>query len=314
MKFGSATPPAIFSPILGALGLGLAWRRAASTIGAPDGIGELVLGAVSLLYIFAIAAYLTKLARRPGTFGEDLNIVPGRAGLAAAAIGSMLLAATMTPYAPGLARLILAVAVSAQGIIALTILNKLWNAPFAARRMNPVWQLTFVGFIVAPVAAIPLGWTGMAELILVLTLPMAVTIWIGHGLMMLDADTPPPLRPLLAIHLGPASLLGLGAVGLGYSTLALILAVWAIIIFAILFVRARYLTVAGFTPMWGAFTFPLAAFTNLMLAMWDQSPIFAWIGTAGLIAASLFIPYVLMKIAQMWTKGSLAGVTNASRV
>ena len=313
MAFGQMTPPAVFPPILGTLGLALAWRRSAEMLGAPGWIGEVVLGAITALYLFAALAYLAKLFRRPGVFREDLSIVPGRAGLAAACISAMVLAAGLTPYAPGLARVLLALALAGQAAVAIGILQHLWHAPFAARRMNPVWQLTFVGFIVAPVAAIPLGWTGLAELILVLTLPMAITIWVGHGLMMLAADTPPPMRPLLAIHLGPASLLGLGAAGLGMSALALAFAIWSVIIAAILVVRFRYLTVAGFTPFWGAFTFPLAAFTNLMLVMSPVAAPFGWLGAIALAGASLLIPYVLVRVTQLWTRGKLAGITNAAR-
>ena len=83
-KFATRTPPAIFPPVFGLFGLGLAWRRAGDTFQMPAALGEMILGAVTLLFVFCALAYGIKVARRPGVIPEDLRVLPGRAGLAAA--------------------------------------------------------------------------------------------------------------------------------------------------------------------------------------------------------------------------------------
>src|SRR5690606_30542648 len=116
------------------------------------------------------------------------------------------------------------------------------------------------------------------------------------------------------IHLAPASLLGTVAMLLGQTTLGLVFGVVAIAILAVLVVRARWLTEAGFSPLWGAFTFPLAAFSSLMLVLGaaGQGEVFRIIGGLALVGATLFIPWVAVKVGQLWVKGVLAAKTNAA--
>ena len=101
------TPPAVFPPIMGLFGLGLAWRRAAERFSVPDGLAEAILGAVTLLFLFAALAYAVKFARRPMVLLEDLRILPGRAGIAAMVLCLYLLSFTLAPYGPALAQAVL---------------------------------------------------------------------------------------------------------------------------------------------------------------------------------------------------------------
>lgn len=308
------TPPAIFPSILGLFGLGLAWRHAADAFAAPDMVGELILGGVSVLFLFALLAYLAKVLRKPGAFVQDLRIVPGRSGLSAGTTAAMLLAATLVPYAANLAALVLFLAVLSHTVVAVTVLVVLWSAPLEQRRVTPVWHLTFVGFIVAPVAAIPLGATLISQVILVLTLPMAVIIWVGHAWMTRRKTVPAPLRPLLAIHLAPLCLFGTTAGLLGLTGIAAAFGWLSIVIMAVFVVRTRYLTAVGFSPLWGSFTFPLAAFANLMLLLAIVGAPFKTLGGLGLIAATLIVPYIAYRVLKLWAAGKLGPLTNAARI
>ncbi|HOZ34108.1 MAG TPA: hypothetical protein PLM52_14625 [Tabrizicola sp.] len=86
------TPPAIFPPILGLLGLVLALRLAVARLGGDPGPADLVAGVAVALWGFATFAYLGKLARRPAVVLEDLRVLPGRSGLAAMTMGGMAVA------------------------------------------------------------------------------------------------------------------------------------------------------------------------------------------------------------------------------
>ncbi|MCI2398214.1 tellurium resistance protein [Aliiroseovarius subalbicans] len=309
------TPPAIFPPIFGAFGLGLAWRRAGETFAIPSEFGELILGAVTLLYLFAVVAYLAKVAQRPGVFREDLKVLPGRAGLAAMMLSGMLLAATLVVYSTALAQLVLVLAVGGHVILALTLIRDLVTGPVEARVVTPVWHLSYVGFILSPLAALPLGWGGYNTVVFWVSFTLAIVIWGISIRQVMVRDVPPPLRPLLAIHVAPASVLGTVAVLSGMPTLGLGLGLVAIVILAGLLVLGRWITTTGFSPLWGAFTFPLAAFSTLMQMLYlaGFGDVFRVLGGLALVAATLIIPVIAWKVMQLWMKGMLAVKTNAAQ-
>lgn len=309
------TPPAMFPPIFGLFGLGLAWRRAGESFAIPAEAADMLLGAVTLLYLFAVLAYLAKVVQRPGVFHEDLRILPGRAGLAAMMLSGMLLAATLVTFNTLLAQLVLGLALAGHVLLAATLIRDLLSGPEEARVVTPVWHLSFVGFILSPLAALPLGWGIYNTVVFWATFAVAVAIWGISIRQFLKRDVPPPLRPLMAIHLAPASVLGTVAVLSGLPQLGLAFGILAIVIFVGLVASARWLTTAGFSPLWGAFTFPLAAFSTLMqvLALVGYGEVFRVIGGLSLVAATLIIPPIAWKVMQMWMKGILAAKTNAAQ-
>ncbi len=314
-RFAEQTPPVIFPPIFGLLGLGLAWRRAGPALGAPQAIADLISGAVTLLFLFAALAYALKLSRRAGVVAEDLRVLPGRAGLASMVLSFYLLAAVVFPLMPGFARVILFAGFGAHAVLVGLMLWLLATGPAAQRRVTPVFHLHFVGFIVAPAAAIPMGFTAMSHLILIASGVIAALIWLASLAQLLRETPPAPLRPLLAIHLLPASLLGHTALMLGHVGAALAFAALSAAILAALVTGARYLTAAGFSPLWGAFTFPLAAFAGLMLSLAEagQGEAFRLPAALALVAATLIIPVIDFRVMQAWAKGGLGPKTNAAR-
>ncbi|SEW18882.1 tellurite resistance protein [Aliiroseovarius sediminilitoris] len=307
-------PPAVFTPIMGAFGLGLAWRRAADILAAPAAIGEIMLGALTLLYLFSLAAYAMKFMQRTGIFSEDLRVLPGRAGLAAMVLTGYLLAATIEPFSLVLAGAMLLLTFAAHVMLAGRVIYKLITGPVETRIVTPVWHLIFAGFVLIPLAAVPLGWTGFATIAFWGGFFVAAIVWGASAAQFLRTRIPGPLRPLLAIHLVPASVLGTGAYLLGETQMALVFSVMSIIILSGLIGCARWLLKAGFSPLWGAFTFPLAAFSSLMQlgAVVTSSDILRIVAGASLVAATLIILPIIYKIIQMWTQGVLAAKTNAA--
>ena len=314
--FATQTPPALFPSVFGGLGLALAWHRAGDVFGIGRAAGDLLFGMALAVFAFCLLAYVIKVIRRPGVLMDEMPVLPGRAGMTAMILCFYLAAAGLVVLAPGVARLLLAVGLVAHvGFVALFARWWLAAAP-EARGLNPSWHLHFVGFILANLAAIPLGLNLLALLIFWTTLPMAVAIW-GISAWQLTRNIPPaPLRPLLAIHLAPISLMGTNAVLLGYVPLAIGFAVFGALVLAGLVVTVRWVIAAGFSPLWGAFTFPLAAFAglNLLLAAVLQSGVFRVTGGVLLVAATLVVLPILTKVLQAWAKGGLGVKTNAARV
>ncbi|TGD45161.1 tellurium resistance protein [Pseudotabrizicola sediminis] len=300
-------PPAVFAVVFGVLGLSLALKRALIEVQLPQGPADLVMGLALGLWLFCAVAYGTKIARRPAVVGEDLRTLPGRAGLAAASVGSLACATVLGFFQADLAKGALIFGLVVQTVLAVLMIRSLLRAPAEGRVVTPVWHLAFVGSIVGALAAVPLGWERLAVGILWGTIPVAVAIW-GISLRQLLRRIPPaPLRPLLAIHLAPASLFASVAGLLGMTVLAQGMVLLACAIALALAVSGRWIIQAGFTPLWGAFTFPLAAFASALL-------INGW-GLAGVLVTVLTlgaVPVIAWRVIRMWPDGTLASKTNAA--
>ncbi len=309
------TPPAVFPAIFGLFGLGLAWRRAMDLFAITPAAGDMILGATSLLYLFAVAAYLAKFMRRPGVLADDLKTLPGRAGLSGMTLGGMLFSAALIPFSTAAAQTVLWLSVALHTLIVLMVLRALLTGPAEARRVTPVWHLLFVGYIISPVAAVPLGYRGWSEGMLWVTMAFAVFIWAMSAAQALSRPMPAPLRPTLAIHLSPAALLGTVSYLLGYVSLGYAFGILSILILTALVLRTRWVTEDGFSALWGAFTFPLAAFSTLMQIMGGkgEGEIFATLGAVSLVAASLLIPFIAYRVMNLWATGKLAVKTNAAQ-
>ena len=308
------TPPAIFPPIMGLFGLGLGWRNGAGAFGLGPGVSDMILGAVSLLYLFTIVAYGAKVLRRPGVVAEDLGVLPGRAGLAAMTQSGLLMAAVALAYVAPVAQAVLWIALAGHAGLAALLIRGLIAAPPEQRLVTPVWHLSFVGFIIAPLSALPLGYVALSQAIFWVTLAVALVIWAASAAQAVRARVPAPLRPLLAIHLAPAALFTMVAAQLGMAGTALGFGVVSLAMVAAMAAGVRWLTAGGFSPLWGAFTFPLAAFANACFALDRIGMGSGWRlgGGVALVAATLIVPPIAVKVLQLWAKGQLAARTNAA--
>ncbi|MGA0714283.1 MAG: hypothetical protein ACO3OO_03315 [Gemmobacter sp.] len=101
----------------------------------------------------------------------------------------------------------------------------------------------------------------------------------------------------------------IGALAVGAGWLVPVAAVWTLGLLVALLVAARWLTAAGFSPMWGAFTFPLAAAARALI---EAGGVFAVMGALALALATLIVPWIALRILRMWADGTLAERTNAA--
>ncbi len=308
-KLFARTPPAVFPVILGLLGLVLALGAGLRALALPTDLADLAAGLVVPLWGFAVLAYGAKLARRPGALMEDLRVLPARSGLAAAAMGGMAVAALLVPLAPALAWGLLVVSLVAHGLHAAALISLLLRLPPEARALNPTCHMTLVGPIVGAVAAASLGADRLADVLFMISLPIAAVIWAISALRLWSDQPPAPLRPLLAIHLAPAGLLASVAALLGQDGIAQMLLLLALVIAVGLLVRLPWILASGRSPLWGAFTFPLAALAGAMLTTGG-----AWTapGLVVLVLALGIIPALAWLVLKQWPGGSLAARTNAS--
>ncbi len=307
-------PPVVFAPIFGFLGLGLAWRRAEPTYQLPVAIGEILLGAGVAVLGLAVAAWLAKMLCRPGVLREDLRVLPGRAGLATMTLSVMLAAAALVPYAPGVAQGLVVAALLAHAALAVLVVQSIATGPEEGRVVTPVWHLVFVGFIVGAVALIALDRAEVARAILYATMPVAGVIFaVSLWQLLRGSLPPPPLRPLFAVHLAPASLFATVSWMLGLEMLAAIWTVLGAAILAALVLSARWLLAAGITPLWGALTFPAAAYASVVIDASGGAGALGVVAGVLLVAATLLVVPVLALVLRGWAGGDLAARTNAAR-
>lgn len=311
-------PPAVFPPILGLAGLALAWQGGVAAFALPPALAGLMAGMVVAVLAFAVLAYGVKLARRPSVLIEELRVLPGRAGLSAGVLAVELGAALVWPVAPGLAHGMLVAGLALHlGLIAALI--DLWRAgPEEQRRVNPAWHLHLTGLIVAARVALVVGWPGLAQ---ALVWPAAAAALAVYGLSLRQvmtgggiAATPAPLRPMLAIHVAPLALFGTVALGLGWTGAGQVLAWLALAGALALAVSARWLTAGGFSALWGAVTFPLAATAGLWVQLWRTTGGDGARVVAGLllVAATLVVLPIAFRILRDWANGRLPVKTNAA--
>ncbi|AZV78381.1 hypothetical protein EBB79_11165 [Parasedimentitalea marina] len=298
-------PSAMFPICLGVLGAGLLWRKAAETLGAPTVIGEVWLALAIVLSSVCAALYARKLALHPTAILDDLGPVPARAAVSAASMCMMLTAAALVPYTTELAALLLLVGVSHHLIHAVMVLWVLAHSPPEERVINPTLYLPFVGQIVAPIAGVPLGfWTASAVIYW-----SAVAAWAvitAFSLQrILSAPIPKSLRQGMVIFLAPC--------GVGVISADLLNATWSPTMmhifgvaetgFAIwLATRIGWLIAGGWTPAWGAFTFPTVSLAGAAMIFFDRVAggalsVLSWPFILGCSAIVLFVLVRAIKAA-----------------
>jgi len=302
------TPPAIFPPILGLLGLAIALRLALSATNLPLALGDLLAGAALALWAYAALAYVAKIARRPAVVVEDLRVLPGRSGLGALTMGGMAAATLLADFSLGTAKGVIVLALVGHLTLALLLLRLLWTLPPPGREVNPTWHVNFVGFILAAPAAVAVGWTGLATVLFWAVMPGAFVIWGLSAWQVMRTIPPAPLRPLLAIHIAPAAVLSTVACLLGKPDLALGFALMAGAMGGMIVLPLRWTVASGPSPLWGAFTFPLAALVTALVLL----PSGLWAGIAVLLVALVAIPAILWWVLKRWPGGRLAALTNAA--
>lgn len=303
------TPPAIFPPIFGLLLLGLGWRAASYATHLPSGLSEMGLGAVTLLFAFALVAYLGKFLKRPAVLAEDLRILPGLEGLACANLSLMTLAAILAPYASGLALGLLVFTGGMQIALAVAVLRRWARTKDRFWQVTPVWHLVFSGFVMLAPAALELGKFQWALGLFWGLMPVAGVIYLASLVQFVKRIPPAPLRPLLAIHVLPLSLYGILAAALGFGALALAATGAAFALTLAFAIAGRWMLGQGVSSFWGALIAPLAALASALFACgFDLSAIVV------LVLATGSGVLIAKRILQDWAKGGLAIKTNAAMV
>ncbi len=309
-----STPPAIFPIALGFMGLGLAWRNVANVVPVPSFLGELILGVSAALFVFFAVSYLLKFIARPAVVLEDMKTPPGRAGVAAISMGLMILAAAMLPFG-ALANGIWWAGVILQVVVILLVTRVLMKMPPEARMVTPFQLLPYVGLIVAPIAGVALGHSLVVTIVSVFSFLAFLVIAITYGLKLTKVRPQQPLRPSLVIFLAPMSLFAITAALTGHDIIFTVFYWLAVDLAVVFLVISPWLTKGGWTPIWGALTFPVATFTSLQaiaVGRGGDTTVALTLMIAGLVIATGLILYVVYMAGKAWIRGDLSKKTGAA--
>ncbi|WP_191084411.1 TDT family transporter [Roseococcus microcysteis] len=276
---------------MGLGGLGLTWREAARHHGASALVGEAVMVLAVLAWGLLIGLHLLRALRHPEAVAEDWRHPVRASFFAAGTIGAMEVAAAFIPWAPGLARWLLLLAIAAHVGVALALLARCIRGRGHVDMLAPPLLMPLVGHLVAAMFCAPLGlhmlgWMllGVGGLLWLLVMPLLLWRLIARP------DLPPALRPSLAIFLAPPTVGTLAVASLaGVGPWVLALFGLSSFLLALLVLGLPYMLAAGFTPALWSFTFPLANFAAVMALVAPGWPAWAALlvvtGVIGVILA-----------------------------
>jgi len=288
------TPLAVFPVCLGFLALAIGWRNAADILPwLGQDVGHLMLAASMGYFIWFVLFYLAKFLARPAVLLEDLRTPPARGGVAAMAMAMMILAAALLPLgvsAPQVWWLGVLMQIGASAVV----LYAIWRDPPKARHFTTFQYLTFVGPVVGPIAGVPLGYVWQSYWLIMAALVAYLVVTAGIVFTAKGQKTLTQFRPSVTIFLAPPCVFALGFGVLGYDG-AFTGFYWAgsVVAFVLLWL-VPWMLRGGYTPVWAAFTFPIAAFLNVqVMAVAKGHGVLALIGVyAGLLIGTPVVVYL----------------------
>ncbi len=312
-EFWLRTPPALFPCLLGFIGLGLAWRRAAEIWFVTPWIGEGILLVSCVLFMATGTFYHMKLSLRPSIIFDDLKVGPARGAVSAGSMCLMLYATALTPYMYELAQLCWWAAVLQHAAYMVCVTLSLAKSHTKLSEVNPTLILPFVGYIVASIGGPGLGHTTLSGFFLMITIPGCLFIITISLINLRKYSINKTLRASYFIILAPLSIYGIGAFNIWPTEVYTVFWYIALICGLCMLPFLGWFSTGGWTPAWGAFTFPLSVFAGVMLTgAQSHFGLIADIGSVvSLGIATLVVPYVVWKTYRHWLEGKLAHSTGA---
>jgi tellurite resistance protein len=312
IPFYRRTPPALFPCLLGLIGFALMWRKL-SEFGAPLWIGE-ALGAVAIgLFGFTFSSYVVKLILRPSVVLDDLKIGPARGAVSAGSVCLLLMSAIFVPYDFRVATAIWWFGIVMQIVYLICVLVTLKSVVNMRATLTPVLLLPFMGLIVGAIAGPDLEYRSLSIAFLALSAPFYFWI-VGESL--LNAKTrgvEPPNRAGFAIMLAPPSVYAVASYFIWNDVVFYWFWLFCLGVGIAMVPFIPWMVRGGFKPSWGAFTFPVTAFTMAMMLGIQAGFTLAVVPMAvGVALSTVLVPLVVFKTFKAWGYGKLAEATKAA--
>lgn len=292
-----------FSIVLGLASLGQAWRASAPLWNTPHMIGECLLLAAGLVWLWLLVGYLAQAIRTPAVASMEFTHPVQGATPALLGVATLLMVPAIRPYSPAAANLLLAAGMSWHLAFALWHTGDGWRRGRDAADVIPTVYLPTVagnftcGSAFGAVQLPDIGWLFLgAGLFSWLALESLILqrIWRSGGL-------PPERRATLGIHFAPAAVAGASwlAISPG-STDHWILMLWGYGIFQLMLgLRlAGWLGAQPFSHTYWSYTFGSgsAAVIGVKLA-YAGSEAVTPVAALVFVLANIFVLYLLTRMA-----------------
>lgn len=326
--------PGWFTPVMGGIGLALAWWRAAPTMGMPAWWIGVVVGLLATLVFVTVAAIsLWRVLKHPAQWRADLAHPVRHAFVAAIPVSMILVSTWLQALAALLGRGALTVdgqtvALSAHWASSLTrladglwmlgavtqlavsawVLHRWWRQGMPLAGVTPVHLIPVVGHVLTPLAGIRLGhhdWA-LAQFALgtVLWMMWATLLWQRRRR---GPPLPAPLAPARFIQVAPLAVIGLSMAELGWGSVGPWVA-WLMATVLVLWLTMQLLPQLKTMPFglshW-ALSFPLAAWASLSWMLGHELSSRTGVAGAALLPTALLagVTLVLAGLSSATIKG-----------
>ncbi|TKB50981.1 C4-dicarboxylate ABC transporter [Ferrimonas sediminicola] len=256
-------PISFFAMIMGMSGLTLAWEKAHLVLGAPELIGQLLLGLTLCLFTVVAGSYLMKLATQPQAVQAELEHPVKLSFFPTISISLLLLSAALLPVSKPLSLLLWAIGAALHLLFTLYVLTQWIHHPkFQIAHSTPAWFIPIVGNVIVPLAGVEHGFMALSWFFF----SIGILFWIILKALILNRvifhdPLPEKLLPTLFIFIAPPAVGFVAYTKLtgGIDAMGQILFNVAMFLVLLLVTQFPRFTKIRFFISWWAYSFPLAA-------------------------------------------------------
>ncbi|VVO54316.1 Tellurite resistance protein TehA [Pseudomonas fluorescens] len=287
-----------FSSVMGLAGLGLAWRAAAQSLGAPEPLGEWILVLAFCVFAVLILIQIFRAACTPEELVAEWGNLARRNFFCAATIACALLALGLIPYSRHAAEVLWTAGVSAQLIFLIFMIRHWFVEKVDHAELSPAWLIPMVGNASPSFAGVSLGYGPVCEILLV----TSIFCWaafiplILYRIIFVNPKTPERAMPGLAILVSAPAVLGVSIYSFTQTANeAVQFLTWTSLFFAIVILSlGKRLVAAPFSRSWWAFTFPSTALASSLIRVYQTVPneLNQWLAIIALAGCSLVVVYI----------------------
>jgi tellurite resistance protein len=263
-------PPTFFAISFGLAGLALVWRLMTSVYGSPAAVADALFLASGVVWALFVAGALTRALRTPREILGELRDPVLSPFWALPGIIGMLLAAGLEPHAPGVAKVVFVIFLTATILFGGWLTGQWIAVPLDQTKLHVGYLLpTVAGGLVGAQCAASFWLRGIGWL----SFGIGTVCWLLLGSLILNRlffveTLPGALVPTLAIELAPPAIAGSAYFELHGSapgTVAYGLAGYAVLMVLVQIRLLPSYTRLRFSPGFWSFTFPWCAVAGLAL-------------------------------------------------
>ena len=261
--------PGLFAIALGFEGLAGSWRAAPRTDHPWSGVADTIALISAVLLLALVLPWTVQFLRRQDDLLAQLRDPAAGPSVPVAAFTAMLLSVTLVPVAGATGRALVAIFAILTLILCLAVVAGWILGRLPLRDYNPSFFLATVGGTMITAQGVTvLGWTGLAQTLLVLGLAAWLVLGAITGVRLVRGPKlPPPLQTTLVLELAAPALAGNTYVVVfgRYDAAAITLALATILMVAVQLLLIPAYRRVWFNPGFWSFAFTYATAATLAL-------------------------------------------------